>query len=100
MIVTAAVVVANLLLYTAWDKHKAALSTQALADVVLVRKGISHTAIELNKIVGLTGCVRACVRDHRSGADRPAHLRAHQHAWRVASGLIGDGQLGRHWSVQ
>ena len=55
MLVTIGVFVLNLLLYTAWDKKKGALSVSALTDVVLVSKGVGHTALELNKITGLTG---------------------------------------------
>lgn len=55
MLVTIGVFVLNLLLYTAWDKKKGELSVSALIDVVLVRNGTLHTALEINKILGLTG---------------------------------------------
>ena len=41
--------------YTAWDKENKQLQTSNVADVVLLRRGLSHTLNELNKILSLTG---------------------------------------------
>ena len=43
------------LTYTAYDKTKGRLSLENLKDVVLVRRGVAHTLVELNKILALTG---------------------------------------------
>ena len=43
------------LTYTAWDKSERRLSLENLKDVVLARRGVAHTLVELNKILALTG---------------------------------------------
>ena len=43
------------LTYTAWDKSERRLSLDNLKDVVLARRGVAHTLVELNKILALTG---------------------------------------------
>ena len=41
--------------YTAWDKGGRRLSMDCLLDVVLLRRGVEHSLVELNKVLALTG---------------------------------------------
>lgn len=50
-----ALFVANLALYTAYDKTEQTIKPQLLVDVLACRKGLRHTAREINKIVALVG---------------------------------------------
>ena len=67
-LVTAAVLLFNLVFYTAYSKEDKTLRFSVLLDVLLLRKGVGHTVNELNKIVALTGLTLAGI------AFLPIHL--------------------------
>lgn len=46
---------ANFVLYTAYDKVEKTLKLEKLLDVLLVRKSVDHTLVELNKVHALSG---------------------------------------------
>lgn len=50
-----AVVAANLVLYTAYDKARRRLVVGQLWEVLLVRHSVDKTLVELNKVAALTG---------------------------------------------
>ena len=64
MLVTAlslASFVSYILLYTAYSKASKQLEFGLLLDVFLLRKGIDHTLVELNKALSLAGLTLLCV---------------------------------------
>ena len=67
-LVTAAVLLLNLVFYTAYSKEDKTLRFSVLLDVLLLRKGVGHTVNELNKIIALTGLTLAGI------AFLPIHL--------------------------
>ena len=54
---SAVVLLGFLLTYTAWDKTEKKLRLTNVLDVVLARRGVAHTLVELNKILALAGLV-------------------------------------------
>lgn len=52
---TAVVILAYLLFYTAFDKTKGSLSMPLLLDVLLFKRGVDWTLVEINKVLGLAG---------------------------------------------
>ena len=53
--------VAYLAFYTAYDKHSKSLSSVGLLDVLLARKGIDHTLVQLNKVNSYHMCTEIVI---------------------------------------
>jgi membrane-bound metal-dependent hydrolase YbcI (DUF457 family) len=67
---------AYLLLYTAFDKSSKTLQATLLLDVLLLRRGLTHSLLELNKALSLAGLTVLALA-HLPGFDRDAlRLRA------------------------
>ena len=72
--ITAANLASYLLLYTMYSKTSKTLEPSMLLDVLLARKGVDHTLVELNKAISLAGLTNVIIALAVSASLRSALL--------------------------